>query len=188
MPNWCVNELTVSGEQEGVARFVANAQCDDEPLSFEKIVPIPDAIDKMPYDPYEYWARVILWGTKWDVSEVQVIESFDGLITYSFDTAWSPPLPFVVRTSRVYKNVCFDIRWDEPGVGLFGRVVVKDGKVMEMAELLPMPDDNELAEQYLKQRVIACAAIAGDQIELAGKKGNITDYLQLVDPDLALAV
>lgn len=42
MPNWCHDTLTVRGEAEELARFIAAArESDEQPLSFAKIIPEP---------------------------------------------------------------------------------------------------------------------------------------------------
>lgn len=43
MPNWCHNELTVSGSPEAVRSFMEKVQTDDQPLTFQAHVPEPTA-------------------------------------------------------------------------------------------------------------------------------------------------
>ena len=72
MPNWCFNEMTVTGEENDVAKFVAEVANKEQPLSFAQIVPIPkEATD----DRYGHWARNILWGDKWDAVGAKLVDS-----------------------------------------------------------------------------------------------------------------
>jgi len=41
------------------------------------------------------------WGTKWDVFSALVTESSDRRITIGFDTAWSPPIPWLHRMAEL---------------------------------------------------------------------------------------
>lgn len=43
MPNWCVNQLDITGDEAEVARLIELVKGDDDAFDFSKIVPIPDA-------------------------------------------------------------------------------------------------------------------------------------------------
>lgn len=61
------------------------------------------------------------WETKWDCGPdgCFVDESDDGSLTCSFDTAWSPPVPFY----RTLVELGYDVRayYHEPGMAFCGR-------------------------------------------------------------------
>jgi hypothetical protein len=42
MPNWCVNQVDIQGDEAEVAKLVALVKSEDSVFSFEKIVPPPD--------------------------------------------------------------------------------------------------------------------------------------------------
>jgi len=44
MPNWCENELTVTGPVGAVDQFLADIADGDHPISFNKVLPIPQSI------------------------------------------------------------------------------------------------------------------------------------------------
>ena len=77
------------------------------------------------------------WGTKWDVAvsnedtypetEIQ-IDTPDHLV-YSFNTAWSPPVPAVEKLSEQYPNLTFDLEYQEE-TGWGGEIVFKAGEVV----------------------------------------------------------
>jgi len=117
MPNWCMNEVSIHGEEQEVAKFVDECftEVDNQQvLDFDKVLPEPD-YDKPKKDgthndgvqtklnaPYEhpdwYTWRNANWGTKWNLVPAKG-GSVDGYsvditkdyINLTFDTAWSPP-------------------------------------------------------------------------------------------------
>lgn len=85
MPNWCHNEVTVRGKEEYVIEFMDFVKSDKQEFDFEEIVPLPNG--KWDYD----WC-LSNWSTKWNACNVEK-EVEDELyeVTYTFETAWSPP-------------------------------------------------------------------------------------------------
>src|SRR5262245_44901273 len=98
---------------------------DVQPLTFQRHAPIPDDID----------AAIEHWGTKWDASfggafmgigeegmdmeasrESSGVQLFTGngegsKAVYKFDTAWSPPIPWLVQCSALERELSFVLRW-----------------------------------------------------------------------------
>ena len=52
------------------------------------------------------------WGTKWDTRSAQLDEREDAL-TYTFDTAWSPPLEWAVAASAAHPDLQLTLRFEE---------------------------------------------------------------------------
>jgi len=52
------------------------------------------------------------WGTKWDACEPDV-DSTDDMLTYRFDTAWSPPLDVFEKLCAKYPEVHFEMEYQE---------------------------------------------------------------------------
>lgn len=85
MPNWCDNEVTVQGKKEYVKEFMDFVKSDKHEFDFEKIVPLPNG-------KWDYYWCLSNWSTKWNAREVG--KDFDDqvhAVTYTFETAWSPP-------------------------------------------------------------------------------------------------
>lgn len=80
MPNWCMNNLTVTGKPE---RLNAIADAISENKFFEHIVPIGE---------WEYENALSAWGTKWDANGATVDFPEEDTLSVVFDTAWSPPI------------------------------------------------------------------------------------------------
>jgi hypothetical protein len=146
MPNWCDNRATFTHEDpQQITRLVNAAKAGK---LFNEFLPMPpELLEQAPIgDDYEVKRDAIVarnlqefgypswyewsldhWGTKWDISEVpeEMFElSDDGkTVTFSFDTAWSPPTEW-------YDNIeGFGIAayYYEPGGGFCGRWSSEDG-------------------------------------------------------------
>jgi len=126
MPNWCLNKLTVShDDQAAMDRFVSAY---NKGTVCNEFLPMPVDIGDGWYD----WC-INNWGTKWDVGADEGTEKEEryGLkatvvgneASCSFDSAWSPPIglykELVLRGFRVIAS------YFEPGMGYCG--IWKDG-------------------------------------------------------------
>ena len=96
MPNWCNNSLTISHKDaDTLDNLMAQIRADGDERLFQHIKPMPEELrdTTSPSDsPNWYDWSVDNWGTKWDACSMDY-EEYDGIVTFSFDTAWSPPLP-----------------------------------------------------------------------------------------------
>lgn len=87
MPNWCYNNMTLSNEnKEKIDELVSKLEKDSDKL-FEYLRPNPSG-------EWEYDWSVDNWGTKWDARISNWQRDDDNTISFSFDTAWSPPIKF----------------------------------------------------------------------------------------------
>ena len=96
MPNYCLNELIINGENDELEKFYQENKTNESELSFEKSVPNND------------------WSTKWDAGEV-TINKYDGEYQYNFETAWSPPERWLKKVAKQYNNLNFYITASEEG-------------------------------------------------------------------------
>jgi hypothetical protein len=124
MPNWCLNRLKITGPVEDVALFSRVARGGSpwsapEPeaapaaLSFHSLVPIPPAVLEAGYHLAGYdWEREH-WGCQWGACHACLVDSWDGGILYQFDTAWTPPLPFLQQVSRDWLKLHFRLEYEE---------------------------------------------------------------------------
>lgn len=158
MPNWCENQLFVRGKKVDVAAFMEFARSgrDDDGagsvLDFNKIAPYPDEFsladaarrkwndenegvewDKRPPQPkdgynaggYEWCVKN--WGTKWPASDPDVYVTSRGC-TYTFNTAWGPPGPVVIKASELFPELTFKLKYWEGGQGFKGELTAKAGQ------------------------------------------------------------
>ena len=141
MPNWCENSFVIVGKENNPAMDTLYHYLEAGDF-LERLIPTPkELLDyKSPIDSEElkmelmakygsvdwYWWRVNNWGTKWDLSDLSNIEirTNDGykFITFSCDTAWSPPEEGFQKISGMteFRNIYFYDEYREPGMGFEG--------------------------------------------------------------------
>ena len=103
MPNWCENELSVSGP--GARAFLrenSRSGEDEETLSLAKSVPCETTID----------GHIQSWGTKWDV-DADVNDVEEDHVYYTFLSAWSPPTDWLRIVGAKYPRLSFELRYEE---------------------------------------------------------------------------
>ena len=69
------------------------------------------------------------WGTKWGLCEVELVMEDESELEYTFETAWSPPLPIVKVMGEMFPKLKFELRYFEGGSGFNGLYIMEDGKV-----------------------------------------------------------
>ena len=125
MPNHITNELIFRGVDDVAATSILAKLCNaDGNVDFEVLVPTPpnvwlgnvgqfhekrlgremDALD---------WSRAN-WGTKWNAYGHKPVERVDDALKIRFDTAWSPPYPWLVAVFNVLKRD-FEHNWMDEG-------------------------------------------------------------------------
>lgn len=123
MPNWCFNELIVSGESEDLAKFREMNEREGE-LTFEALLPTPPELLKDDADAGWYDWRLKHWGTKWDATKLDDTKvapaEGDGRLVYTFHTAWSPPLAWVQSEARTFPGLKIDCGFYEPALEAAG--------------------------------------------------------------------
>lgn len=157
MPNYCQNELKVSGDKNILERFKKAAGTEKRVLDFNVFVTYPKeleeadekwnewwdkrnkcktaeditAIGPAPYNAYDkegYDWCIRRWGTKWNSIEPNIVDDGKALL-YDFDTAWSPPCPIVLEMSKKFPDLKFTLKYWEGGSGFKGVFKCVDGGV-----------------------------------------------------------
>lgn len=144
MPNWCMNELFVSGRRRQLEEFRSQVCAEGpkgEPLDFERIDPTPpEAFDRpptsetsvsrwraMPLEELdaETW-RVVRWGTKWPPEDIEVVVADNASsVSYRFDTASSPPFQIVERLAARYPSLGFRLAYYDLDNEIAGQVTFR---------------------------------------------------------------
>jgi hypothetical protein len=108
MPNWCNNNLEVSGTKEylDVLEKAAN-----ESNLLETIKPIGE---------WKYDTAVSEWGTKWDIADASVDRVSDNDLVMYFDTAWAPPVTAYETLLEKDEIESVVATYFEPGMGFTG--------------------------------------------------------------------
>jgi len=133
MPNWCSNDLTVTGR--GVKKFAQYVA--DIEFSFEKIRPMPIVIRMFNefgrHTGKWYNWRVEHWGTKW-MTEVTGSSVTRGKFNIYFETAWAPPSGIIETLSRKYPDLTFKLYYEETGCCFAGTAVWKAGDIIRQID------------------------------------------------------
>ena len=141
MPNWCYNQLIITGDQEQLDNFKATAYREDDEnhngssdLSIEKFFPTPpemlEANTNQHGTPDWYNWRVENWGSKWDIHDTLEDEA-NGKLQDGYDSDWAPVNEFIEMVSVLFPDVEFSIEWQEPGMCFSGQAIYKNGLCIE---------------------------------------------------------
>jgi hypothetical protein len=142
MPNWCWNNLSVSGDEIQLREFVEKSLVSPEEneihdrteFSFNGTYPMPEdlnitkgtqseeekeqaILNKAKYgytDWYEWHCGE--WGTKWDACEPEILHNDINFFSVSFETAWAPPIDWIDNIMENFPDLCFELEYEEPGM------------------------------------------------------------------------
>ena len=148
MPNWCQNYLSVSITDQttidNLNDFISFNESDESKLDFNKLIPIPEEIrntnspnnsetkqeliDKYGVDNWYEWC-VQNWGTKWNAKSDMIVEKNDTSIKYMFDTAWAPPIPWIMKLIDKYPNFDINLEYEEPMMNFGGKIEFNNGEI-----------------------------------------------------------
>ena len=126
MPNWCNNNITISGDEGTIRTLTAvlkSIKTSDEEQSnnvFQSLIGLPQHMSDGDYKEKWYDTNIEWFGTKWDISYSEDMFNFSkNEISFSCETAWSPPIPFLQNLCEMYK-VNANLFYSEGGVGFSG--------------------------------------------------------------------
>ena len=149
MPNWCENTINISGDQEtlmNLKKFVGRPlkREGDDPIEnpifslYNITAPTKDSEPrigeafKSQGDDDWYHNQINSWGTKWDVAGENVYMSeSEGSLSYSFDSAWSPPDLAIAKLAEVFPTLSIEHVYNEGGMCFWGIMTYKDGELLE---------------------------------------------------------
>ena len=127
MPNWCNNYIKINGD-EGTIRTLAAVlkslkstdESEDANGVFRALIGLPQHMSDGQYKEKWYDTNIEWFGTKWDISyEESMFNISNDEISFSCETAWSPPIPFLQNLCEMYK-VNATLFYSEGGVGFAG--------------------------------------------------------------------
>ena len=128
MPNWCSNEITISGDVTKIVQALESIENKEDRNLFKSLIDVPQ--DE--YDNDWYNTNLKYFGTKWDVShEESDPQEFDGGLVLTPNTAWSPPIEFCVNLAKKY-GVEVELYYYESGMDFCGKTSINsDGTYIE---------------------------------------------------------
>ena len=92
-------------------------------------VPNSELIRKYGTDNWYDWCVDIGWGTKWGAYDAEAVHTIKSGLRFTFNTAWSPPVQWIITTSAMFPTLTFTNLWKDEGGGC-GKLVIKKGCVM----------------------------------------------------------
>ena len=133
MPNMCFNTLTLEASSyEELTRFYEeNSENEIKCLSFDKSVHITNENGFVSGD-----VCCEMWGTKWEARDVEYTRELNAktnrpTITYTFDSAWSPPTTWLHKTAELYPLIDFELEYSEGGCDFRGKQYYKNGLMID---------------------------------------------------------
>jgi hypothetical protein len=127
MPNWCYNNLTITGDKKNLDRIKFHLEDIEKkdnvsPGIFMALVGRDQSIELNEYEHGGwYQANIDYWGCKWDVSYNESgLDYSDDSITMSFNSAYSPPIPFIQHLGRLFSVKC-ELYYEEPSCDFCGK-------------------------------------------------------------------
>ena len=151
MPNWCWNNLEVSGDEIQLREFVEKSLVSPEEneihdrteFSFNGTHPMPEDLNitkgtqsidekeqailnkaKYGYTDWYDW-KCAEWGTKWDACESEILDNDINFFWVSFETAWAPPIDWIDHIMEDFPGLQFILEYDEPGMCFGGRLLAQ---------------------------------------------------------------
>jgi hypothetical protein len=147
MPNYCSNTLLVHGPRAELREFaerVTSEETDEETgerfvLGFERHVPpSPDLnmseelTDGLP--DWYLWRREH-WGTKWNALRPKRRGKPErNRLKYTFDTAWTPPVPWMAVVAAAHPALRFELSFQEE-FDHFSGVLCWEGGILTSQEV-----------------------------------------------------
>ena len=142
MPNWCDNTVMIKGTKEEIVKLKEKLYdySNKNVFNFEAIKKCPQelrsesapqrntqraAILMKKYGAADWydWSN-INWGTKWNASDANISAEYGDdnsyVISYSFQTAWAPPLPLYEILAKEHPNTNIYVCFDESGCEFSG--------------------------------------------------------------------
>lgn len=138
MPNWCNNFIEIQGDKKTIQKLTriiesSKIPSDDNRGIFSALIGTKPFVTAEDYDKGGWYDANNSWfGTKWDISYDECNYTFeDKSISFSCETAWSPPVQFLATLCKMYK-VSAEIRYEEGGMDFAGRTSLDDeGNIVE---------------------------------------------------------
>jgi len=126
VPNWCSCRATINGPSPVIDKIRLILE-DPEGELLNWMVPQP----KCEGDQDWYMWRVNSWGTKWNITDVDINNDAEpDSIEFSFNTAWAPPVEAFATWAATDGRVQFSLEYWEPGCGLVGTTTY-DGEYLD---------------------------------------------------------
>ena len=122
MPNWCNNNINIYGDEGTISTLTSVLKgLKSNDYVFQSLIGIPSHMSEADYKDKWYDTNIEWFGTKWDISADEHAFTFGKEeISFSCETAWSPPIQFLENLCKMYK-INAHIFYSEGGIGFAGQ-------------------------------------------------------------------
>jgi hypothetical protein len=147
MPNWCSNEVYITGDKQSLEGLMAQATKPTEKYPnpvflMNNLVPIPPKL--LEGEGWYDW-RLNNWGCKWELiqddwgcqwelvpenlehGDTRLIDQSDTTLELDYSTAWSPNSEFWIAVSEQFPRLIIDHRYVEESMDFMGRNIYQYG-------------------------------------------------------------
>lgn len=175
MPNWVTNKVKITKRQNEILEYIKS---EDSDFDFNKIIPMPETIfrgdigrkEKEEYGDNNWYTWCVNnWGTKWNATEVSVVEGSateDKIIL--FNTAWATPMPIMFALSKKFSDVEFEIAYADEDIGNnCGNITLLNGEVIF---------DEDILAGTPEARKFALGVIYGEDADLELLEKELIEY------------
>lgn len=167
MPNYCSNYIRIKGNHDFIKSFQQACKLPDSnnescPFSFNQTVPIPsdqtelNALMNKKNINILSWGtpEIILWGSKWDAVDPNVIYGLNQIFIQC-ETAWSPPIAWAKNyfnslPPEYQLNGEILIAYCEFGIGFYGTFLISCNGVNQQTHDIIDPMDFTYDEEKEK--------------------------------------
>lgn len=147
-------DLYINGPEKEIQMFKEfakgkNDDGTDNAIVTSNFIPYPKKFEQQDTDAREYhkkhgWGKdspkdgfnsggynwcVKEWGSKWGISNAELVDDTKESLQYSFDSAWSPVRPVVTKMGELFPELEFRYTYFECGCQFNGQLIVEKGKV-----------------------------------------------------------
>ena len=138
MPNWCDNQVSITGPNSVIDKIekIVKEEKDGQGL-LDFMYPMPKELDGTTADGREdkemlakhghsdwYSWRTDNWSTKWEVNEFYGVDRQGDTISFGFSSAWAPPIgayeQFIISSSEKQEDVSIKAYYYEGGCDFAG--------------------------------------------------------------------
>lgn len=173
MPNWCENQLSITGKKDELTKLLNIADVNGEYKLLETLYPMPEElnisstfgeaddqlkklheVNKEKYGHTDWYSwRNANWGCKWPESDLRIAQELsdnnDGTwtIALDFETPWGPPIEAFEKIASDYPSLLFCLYYEEPGMGFCGNNIWAKGECVDSSQSEIV--NRHFDEQYL---------------------------------------
>lgn len=156
MPNYCTNNLTVTGDAKEIKRFHEAITAGE--LQAHEHFRILDNLFPTPQDEIGNWYEWNCknYGSKWSDFDGGFGQVSDNEINATFMSAWSPIGEGIRNVSKQFPTLDFVLSYDEGGMAFCGGYAIRNGEIFADIEgkypsMTKEQSENEEYDEFYEQ-------------------------------------